>query len=653
MPWSCAACAVELDDDVASCPACGATKQSWTLQAERTRALRIGGARAKLEALVGEDLEPRPRDDAGATPFPTREAEACPVLPKSTLLALLAEGRLPPPAHRLVARVHPRKLDRAVTLTVERARADAIALEVDGGALPLVDDERFDVQFLCVHGPEDLGDLALPGLVLVDVSDGDGYAPEVEVAAVRKRIELPTRDVSPARLEILEVEDICFATRREVLLPGGWSASDALTGLSAVAGALEHARKHPARRLLLAGHTDTVGSVQSNQVLSEDRARSVHLYVSGQREAWAEHAARHAEHEDAQSVLKWVAWLRGWDCDPGPIDGAWGKGCAAALDRFRARWEAERGGQLPRKAGCQATDWAAFFDLYDDELAFKLRTDAARVAALRAALRFTEPPMIGCSERFPTRRPGAPATNAANRRVDLVFLPDEAVPALPGDPPGAAIYGEGGLARAYLTVDDALREPEPPYGDAPFEDVRCDYEAIHAAPAPDPEEVRIDRDVVHDVPALTASEAVAPAVACAVMVKAWRDRVAVVPAEVAGRTQHWAPYAAALDAPDEEGALDGLGLARRPARAYSAQELVELLEEHGPAWVAGLGGGPAGVRVLTGLVDQGGQVLVQLNDPRPGGGKVSLRYTTFAYELGRHAEAQAAPHQAPLRAAHA
>src|SRR5690606_19716598 len=113
-------------------------------------------------------------------------------------------------------------------------------------------DGSFDVVFLCVYGPEDLSGVALEGISLVDVSDATerGYAAEVEVAAVKKRVALPTGPATGPKVRLLEVEDICFHTARKLLLPGGWAASDAITGLSVIAAALDHARRHPERRLL-------------------------------------------------------------------------------------------------------------------------------------------------------------------------------------------------------------------------------------------------------------------------------------------------------------------------------------------------------------------------------------------------------------------
>lgn len=644
MPWTCPTCAADLFDDVDTCPSCGVGKSSWTLQADKTRALQIG-ARTKLVALRGTGREPLPRDDPGNAGFETEVADHCLVLPKARLESLVAAGQLPAPAERLVIRVTPRKDDREVLFNVEFAHGDLGEHELEGPS-ELVE-QRFDLQVVCVFGPEELA-LELPGITVIDLSEESetGYAPSVEVEAVKKTVELPTRALGPPPLDVLEVEDICFATGREVLLPGGWSAGDDLTGLSVVAAALGYARKQPSKRLLLAGHTDSVGSVQSNQVLSEDRAANVHLYLSGQREAWAAHSDEHAEDEDCQSVLKWIAWLHTWDCDPGAIDGEWGKGSQGALERFRARYAEEYGRELPAKQGCHAADWEAFFDLYERELAFKLKTQPERLGELRAQVRPTEPPTIGCSERFPTERPGAPPQGAANRRVDVLFFPESDLPELPGDPPGSSVYGEGAYTRAYLSVDDAFQEPEPPYGNAPFEDVNCPYKPIHREPEPDPAGVEIERSVSYDVP-LVRPQGLSDLASCGSMVVAWRDEVEVVPQQLSAKSDHWEQYAAGIDAEGDADAIEGFRLQAVPRRTLDAQGLVELLEQKGPLWLTG----SASERVLTGVVDAGGVVNVLLNDPRQG--QLSLRYTTFAFELERQGGADAPEHHVAVELAHA
>ncbi len=489
MPWSCPTCAAALADDVPACPVCGAAKESWTLVAEKTRALVLSGARARLEARVGLLTEPLPADDPRGRGFATRLAEVCPVLPKAELVALISRGEHPGTAQRLVARVWPRKeSDRDVTLAVELAQAEAREHTVPGAedplAAPLAADGSFDVTFVCVYGPEDLAGVALEGMELIDVTDTTeaGYAAEVELAAVKRRVTLPTGPARGPTVRLLEVEDICFHTARKVLLPGGWAEADAITGLSVVAAALDHARRHPQRTLLVAGHTDAVGSDEDNLALSHERARNVHLYLAGDAAGWAAHCQEHHVVADVQAILAWAARARGWDCDPGPVDGEWGPRSAQARAAFRARCAEELGRSLPDGDQGQA-DWEAYAALYDAEVAAKLEVDGAKVAALRAGLRFTSPPLLACGERWPTRRPGAAGGGAADRRVDLLFFDPEALPDLSLEPAGEGIYGEGRYEREYLDVDAELTEPEPPpASDAPLA-VECRFRKVHA-PAP-------------------------------------------------------------------------------------------------------------------------------------------------------------------------
>ncbi len=487
MPWTCDRCGNELKDDLAAC-ACGRTKEAWTIQAERTRALQITTGRAKLEVLRGISAAPEPLPPPGSAPAPAElvPADVCPALPASVVQLLLQGGQLPAPAHRLVARVWPRKLEPTVTVGVELARGPVQERPFDPAAAEATPEGALDVPFVCVWGAPRLEPGAIPGHEVVDLSEeGEpGFAPAIEVAAVRKRVELPVAAVERARpaVTVLEVEDVCFASGRSILLPGGWSPEDPVAGLSVVAAALDHARREPGLRLLLAGHTDTKGSAASNLALSARRAENVRRYLAGEREAWAAHCQEDYDIADIQTVLRWVAWHHGWDCDPKAVDGQWGERSRLARDAFRERYNAERGGALERGAKQQAADWAAYFDLYEDALAQKLLCDAPRLAGLRAGLRWCEPAALACGEAWPSERPGAGSSKAKDRRVDLLFFAEDQVPALPGDPPGRAIY-DAGCERRYLSVADAFTEPPPPWDDGPL-GVVCPIARVHEAPAP-------------------------------------------------------------------------------------------------------------------------------------------------------------------------
>lgn len=506
MPWICEACQTVATDDQQACPGCDRAKPSWTVAPDRTRTMVIG-AQARLECLTGAG-----QPTLGAPPpgFATIPAQACPATPRAALAALA--GAPPAPEATLIVRLWPRpRQDRTVTITVERcdgARDVTFPPEaqVERG------DGSFDLLLAPAFGPGPaLAPEALGGRHLLDVSDEDAggvpaWAPSIEVAALRKRADLPIAPVAAddrrRRVCMIEVEDVSFGTGRKVFLPGAWSFADAATGLAVVGAVLTQVRRAPDLRVLVAGHTDHVGTDAANDLLSARRAENVWLYLTGQREAWARHCQEHYEIRDIEAVLAWVAFAHGWDTDPGEIDGTWGPKDKKARDAFRARYEAEHERKLP--AGKQtAADWEACFDLYDRALADRLDTTVERLADLRAALRLTEPPTLACGERWPTRRPDVnPQAKAPNRRVDVLLFPPDLVPDLTATPPGAAVYGDEALERTWLHVDDALRDPDnAPYAEQPLAR-DCDIRPTHVD-AP-------DDDAPSDEAALAAAGAGSP-----------------------------------------------------------------------------------------------------------------------------------------------
>ncbi len=234
-------------------------------------------------------------------------------------------------------------------------------------------------------------------------------------------------------LHVLEVAQFSFFEDREVLLPdvevlpADVPGPDRTAGIEVAAAALRFLDAHPNKRLLVVGHTDTVGSKKDNKQLSVDRAMNVQMYLSGDIDGWAAHCQKHHEVEDVQSILSWISGtFADIDCDPGPIDGELGPLTWAALQTFRDTY-AERAGIDPwsgRKV--RVDDWRGFAHLYDEALAVRLG-GAKRLRELREWAPFTSPSFVGLGEKYPTENPTRDAFESErNRRVDLVFLdPDE------------------------------------------------------------------------------------------------------------------------------------------------------------------------------------------------------------------------------------
>lgn len=293
-----------------------------------------------------------------------------------------------------------------------------------------------------------------------------------------------TAPAGPRLVHVLELQSVSFHTDSAVLLPEGVDESNAsseqatdeepVTGLLAVRTALKFAGQYPAKRLLIAGHTDTTGGDAHNLELSRRRAENVQAYLRGDRDAWAASCAARHRVADWQQLLVWVARTRSWDCDAGTVDDKSGPASQGALRRFREAYAAEKG-PLPGK-GTSPTleDWKAFYDLYDDDLARRLECAVADLPARREVVKPLDPAAVGCGEAWPIEKVGVDGhPSTANRRVELLFFDETEAPSLACHagatctPAACPLYAPGGGYRAeripvevddYVPVDGAALE---------------------------------------------------------------------------------------------------------------------------------------------------------------------------------------------------
>ncbi len=237
----------------------------------------------------------------------------------------------------------------------------------------------------------------------------------LEVAVNHRHALVVTRP----RAKVVSID--LWVEARPVLVFGTMSQTD--DGPTTVRGALRRALTEAgAGEFHVVGHADTEGNSGDNEALALERARSVHLYLAGDRAGWAEHAFANADVATLQAALAWAASSCVLPCDPGPIDNGWGPATAAALAALREHADIDQSQHLG------PDDWAAIFDLYDDDLGRLLLTDRAGVAAARGRLNLAPEP-ITMGERWPVVAPElADHECPDNRRVDLVMC-------APGSPP--------------------------------------------------------------------------------------------------------------------------------------------------------------------------------------------------------------------------
>lgn len=176
MAWTCAACQREVAIDTEGCPGCGALKDSWTVQAQKTRTFSIGAPK-KFELW---------RHDGPRAPL------APPATIRAVSKASLAGGQPPAEADLLIVRTFAKgDKDPTAVITVPYAARPAAELEFPD---PTSQEASFDRRYLFVAGPGEPP--ALEGVRVVDVTDGDdpkGHVPHVLVTGLKKKkaVKLP------------------------------------------------------------------------------------------------------------------------------------------------------------------------------------------------------------------------------------------------------------------------------------------------------------------------------------------------------------------------------------------------------------------------------------------------------------------------------
>jgi outer membrane protein OmpA-like peptidoglycan-associated protein len=274
-------------------------------------------------------------------------------------------------------------------------------------------------------------------------------------ATATESIELPDRGRTPVAIataaehrlvvprpttHVAQLEDVHFELARAIVLPIADPEASTRSPLEILASVLAFAATtSPSPMMIIAGHTDTTGSGESNRTLSEARAKNVELLLRGDKAAWAKHSLGHYAVSDLQLIYKWASARELWPCDPGPVDNDLGEHTKDATTAFRAAFNRERAGGLPEAGEIGVKDWEAIFELYTDAMNLML-SDLGDVATLSQRLRVAS--VLGCGEQWPREKVELDGFESrANRRVDLWFVDEDEVPELPGSPIGKEIYG--------------------------------------------------------------------------------------------------------------------------------------------------------------------------------------------------------------------
>lgn len=281
---------------------------------------------------------------------------------------------------------------------------------------------------------------------------------ELERGVQRPAGQRHTFVVKRTRVTVIEVDDLSFHFNSAVLLPAAQiadsgNATKPVLGLKVIKVALEQGSGEGGH-VLVVGHTDSVGTDAVNIRVSQARADNVLAYLKGDRDAWAKACELNVV-RDVQAILAFIDRTFHFDCDPGVVDGLWGQNSRGALQRFRRRFNDEKGGSLPASGPLGSKDWKAFFDMYEEGLALELGCEVSALAGKRSALVFLDPATLACGEHWPVEAKHKDnVRSASNRRVEISFFEDSDVPAFADEvPPGKSLFLDGRrFRREYVDI---------------------------------------------------------------------------------------------------------------------------------------------------------------------------------------------------------
>lgn len=244
---------------------------------------------------------------------------------------------------------------------------------------------------------------------------------------------------------VLDSQDLNFHSGSCVFLGECSDLTDPQTlsgasGVDALATALLYARDNSAQKLLIVGHSDASGAVEKNQKLSERRALALKHLLLGDRAAWVKLVKEHSTIADYQQILAWLSIVRGWPCTPFEVSGVKDPDNKRILKAFQVSYNKHFDASIDEDGAIGPETWGAIFDVYEQQLEYRLETDRAGLTALRGSVQFCGVGEThGGGSALALRAGAAEAKTedaAAYRRAELMFFE-------PGEEPTAVDLEEG------------------------------------------------------------------------------------------------------------------------------------------------------------------------------------------------------------------
>jgi hypothetical protein len=242
---------------------------------------------------------------------------------------------------------------------------------------------------------------------------------------------------------------------------------------------LRYVDAHPNRRLLLAGHTDTVGDAAYNEKLSGLRAASVVALLEGDRDGFIQAVKNNHSAKDDAVMLRYAARTRGWACDV-PEGKAPTIEMIDQIKGFQRQYNQDFGGKLAVDGDVGPKTLGAYFDVFEDDLATQAGGPSA-LASLRKKIAYADAKhkTLACGERYPIEGAGSDNFQSqTNRRVEVLLFDPADLPDLSAADAADRIY------KKKLHLMRPLSLTGGPLGERVAKDQQRDFKVAEADAPP-------------------------------------------------------------------------------------------------------------------------------------------------------------------------
>ena len=264
----------------------------------------------------------------------------------------------------------------------------------------------------------------------------------------KAEVEDLTTEAGLKEVTFVEMHDALFRTNSAVVLPDGEDPtlaaerrrSQSTVGL--ITTAIWHVKEHPTERLLITGHTDTKGTVEFNQKLSEERAEAVWALLMGNCQRFAELANDRHDDLDLTQIFDWCADVFGFTCKPSRRDRPPSTVTIRAFQESYNHWlatMADLGAKptqgdlippngttaIPVDGSVSPETWQAIAFCYEAAVRAEFLMDESAISKVREDIQLldTSRPWLGLSEHHPVDNLGRDNYRSqANRRVEILFF---------------------------------------------------------------------------------------------------------------------------------------------------------------------------------------------------------------------------------------